>query len=338
MNSAKKQVILALVFILSFGLYLASSDDLRTQELMCFCGNSDSCIAVGKKYENDQSKVPHDREKAISYYEKACNFSNPVGCAALSEFYLDGDIEQFNNKELSLKYSIRACMLKDFSSCNEVAKSTNFNKNSETGAIIVPLLEEGCSFGDRESCYIFANNLDRTQKSLKISLYKKSCELDFAKACFSLASMFIGEKHNSTSFKKSISLFTKGCQLGSADSCLYAGMLRQVDEQNSQNTEKNTEQLRLLYKKGCDYNSAASCTRLALLYDTKELTMSDEQLSFKYKKQACKLGDTFACGLLGEAYEKAIGTQKDLESALIYYFISCRNNNVFACKAIERLR
>ena len=94
-------------------------DETRTQ---CEQGNFNSCYAYGLKFSRGTG-VKRNINKALNYFEKACNGGYADGCGYLATMYGLGDGVKMN-QATAKKYYGKACELGHKESCATYQKMT----------------------------------------------------------------------------------------------------------------------------------------------------------------------------------------------------------------------
>jgi len=116
------------------------------------------------------AKTRKDKEY---FYDRLCNISNPGGCYATGNFYID------NNKTKAFKAYQQGCYAytPDYDSCymsGYLSYKTNLPK-------ALTLFERGCKHNHAQSC--LALGILNTNKTEKRKYYKKACNLGIKEAC-----------------------------------------------------------------------------------------------------------------------------------------------------------
>ena len=122
-------------------------------EAGCAENDAKSCVKTGAIYQLGKTATP-DLDKALEYYNKACQSSEKEGCSAAGGIYLKSEPQKA--KELFNK----ACELNDGYSCAMLGSMLiDDHKFKEAYTV----LEKGCSLGDKLSCE-FAGDLKRSKQ------------------------------------------------------------------------------------------------------------------------------------------------------------------------------
>ena len=122
-------------------------------EAGCAENDAKSCVKTGAVYQLGKTATP-DIDKALEYYNKACQSGEKEGCSAAGGIYLKSEPQKA--RELFNK----ACELNDGYSCAMMGSMLiDDHKFKEAYTV----LEKGCSLGDKLSCE-FASDLKRSKQ------------------------------------------------------------------------------------------------------------------------------------------------------------------------------
>ena len=129
------------------------TEALSKFEAGCAANDARSCVIAGAIYQVGKTDVP-DSNKALEFYNKACQGGEKEGCSAAGGIYLDNDPQKA--RELFNK----ACELNDGYSCAMMGSILiDDHKFKEAYAV----LEKGCKLGDKLACE-FAGDLKRSKQ------------------------------------------------------------------------------------------------------------------------------------------------------------------------------
>ena len=129
------------------------TEALSKFEAGCAANDARSCAKAGAIYQLGKTDVP-DSNKALEFYNKACQGGEKEGCSAAGGIYLDNDPQKA--RELFNK----ACELNDGYSCAMMGSILiDDHKFKEAYAV----LEKGCKLGDKLACE-FAGDLKRSKQ------------------------------------------------------------------------------------------------------------------------------------------------------------------------------
>lgn len=111
-----------------------------------------SCWGVGALYRDKDYGITQSYEKALQYFQKACDLGGSYGCAGAGELYYEG---QGTKKDLNhaVKLYTKSCDLDYMRSCSRLAEiyengvcvKQNLSKTKE-------LYKKVCDFGYQDTC------------------------------------------------------------------------------------------------------------------------------------------------------------------------------------------
>ncbi len=111
-----------------------------------------SCWAVGELYHDKDYGITQSYEKALQYFQKACDLGGAYGCASAGELYYEG---QGVKKDLNhaVKLYTKSCDLEYMRDCSRLAEiyesgigiKQNLSKAKE-------LYKKVCDFGYQDTC------------------------------------------------------------------------------------------------------------------------------------------------------------------------------------------
>lgn len=129
------------------------TEALSKFEAGCAANDARSCAKAGAIYQLGKTDVP-DSNKALEFYNKACQGGEKEGCSAAGGIYLDNDPQKA--RELFNK----ACEQNDGYSCAMMGSILiDDHKFKEAYSV----LEKGCKLGDKLACE-FAGDLKRSKQ------------------------------------------------------------------------------------------------------------------------------------------------------------------------------
>ena len=162
-NLMKKMIFIPLLAFCAFGsefeaglnAYAGSNfkEALTKFEAGCAANDAKSCVKVGAIYQLGKTDVP-DSNKALEFYNKACQGGEKEGCSAAGGIYLDNDPQKA--RELFNK----ACEQNDGYSCGMIGSMLIEAKKFKEA---YTFLEKGCKLKDKMSCE-FAGDLKRSKQ------------------------------------------------------------------------------------------------------------------------------------------------------------------------------
>ena len=129
------------------------TEALAKFEAGCAANDARSCLKAGAIYQLGKTDVP-DSNKALEFYNKACQGGEKEGCSAAGGIYLNSDPQKA--RELFSK----ACEQNDGYSCAMMGSILiDDHKFKEAYSV----LEKGCKLGDKLACE-FAGDLKRSKQ------------------------------------------------------------------------------------------------------------------------------------------------------------------------------
>ena len=129
------------------------TEALSKFEAGCAANDARSCLKAGAIYQLDKTDTP-DSNKALEFYNKACQGGEKEGCSAAGGIYLDNDPQKA--RELFNK----ACEQNDGYSCGMIGSILiEAKKFKEAYTFLV----KGCKLSDKMSCE-FAGDLKRSKQ------------------------------------------------------------------------------------------------------------------------------------------------------------------------------
>ncbi len=162
-NLMKKMIFISLLAACAFGSEFeaglnAYADSNFTEALSkfeagCAANDARSCAKAGAIYQLGKTDVP-DSNKALEFYNKACQGGEKEGCSAAGGIYLNSDPQKA--RELFNK----ACEQNDGYSCGMIGSILiEAKKFKEAYTFLV----KGCKLSDKMSCE-FAGDLKRSKQ------------------------------------------------------------------------------------------------------------------------------------------------------------------------------
>ncbi len=234
------------------------------------------CSKTGDEYLSEAKALYQNKEynKALPFYNKACEKENLKACMFLADIYKKGTIVSADNSK-SLEYYKKSFLLADI----------YCQKNSK----------DAC----KTLSYLYENGL-----GVNIDLVKadeassKACDLGDAASCYYQA------KINADNITAFISYTDKACQNNLAYACLVLGNTYLTGFNESMTEVKKDIEKGILYiKKACEMNNEI-CVNLADIYISGDDVEQDYntaviyyETALKYYKKLCteKNDDNPAC-------------------------------------------
>lgn len=237
-----------------------------------------------------------DECKEIESLKTACEEGHPEKCNTIAEYMIEKNPESYK------KYKKRACLLGLKESCEQICKN-----------------------GDKDFCYMLANDylksndLDKTAEYLKIACYSGDT--------FSCSNLFV-LLSNTSKFKNlklhelyqiQHQLLKKSCENGDEISCRTRGIICIID-----------------YMANASDKSAKECLQKIVKRDL-ETIERNETNSFTEHLKRCETGNFLSCTYVGEAYKSGIGVKKNKQAEKKYVTLACNQNESYACFILSSL-
>ena len=209
---------------------------------------------------------------------------------------------------------------------NDISKSRGKFKN------IIVDLEKKCRDNNIDACNLmrfYSYNISKNySNALKFS--EKSCNLNSAEGCLTLANSYWYGEYVSKNMSKAIEYLDKSCTLKNTNAC--AGLAYAY--QSGQGVEKNHNKAIEIYKKNCNDGSLNSCKNLGKIY------LKGQGISINYSKakelfqKSCDLGLSRGCHYLGDMYRKGQGVSIDYYKVSDLYQKSCNLGDSNSCNEL----
>ncbi len=163
----------------------------------CAGGEAASCLSLGIRYERGDEGVPHDHDKALELYDRACTLGNASGCY---------------QQALMLMY----------------------DKNDPIRAHL--LLEHTCKNDHGPSCVMLGDlhrdgRLLRKDEGEAVKLYKQACDTGYMNGCSAYIDLVWTASRQVTDLKGFADYMGKSCERGHAMSCEELGKLYETGTQ-----------------------------------------------------------------------------------------------------------
>jgi TPR repeat protein len=212
--------------------YTGEGETLTQLEKSCNSNDAKRCVNLGAEYFYGVS-VRRDIEKAEKYFSKACNMNLGAGCYNL------GTINKYRwiktrydgYREMANKYFAKGCALGDVGKCNENSRWYDGETGRHLSSIVlvydkapsdVTKLGKDCASKNSSACYKLgllytSGNKGVRKDDLKaIKYHNMACDLNNAKGCAALGSLYKSIKKDNLKSKK---YYHKACQLGNPSAC-----------------------------------------------------------------------------------------------------------------------
>jgi len=148
------------------------------------------------------------------------------------------------------------------------------------------------------------------------SLYRSSCELGFADACFNAGRFYLHGWQVKRDPARAAVLWRRGCDAKGWISCARLAERYQLGD----GVKRDVARAQRLAQTSCSHGEARGCTALAGILQEQGHTHDAVPLY----ERACAKDDPDACAALGELYEQGDSVAKDLGRALELAKKSCR--------------
>jgi len=144
------------LFLLGLLTYSLSASSISEKDSNCLKGNAEECVTLGLDYLKGRG-VTKDKDKSMSYFQKACDLKDGLGCNNLGMSY-----RWLGDKENTLKYMDKSCMELDYKkACSLLGKLYFFGVSKEKFKIKIEKNEEkylkyvgkSCDLGETSDCY-----------------------------------------------------------------------------------------------------------------------------------------------------------------------------------------
>lgn len=256
---------------------------------------ANACHNLGVLHSSEVAGLERDYDKALRFYQIACDLDNPKSCGSLGTFYEKGNggVEQ------------------DYARAFELYKFA-------------------CDSGEARACFNLGTLYDRgygMKQNFKkaFEVYKIACNAKHAEACNNMGLMYDEGLGVRKSPQKALEFYKVACDLQSLVACNNLGYLYENEPKL-----KDRQKAYTYYQMACDMKSAKACYNLGYLYDTDEESR-DTDKAFKLYDAACGLKDAMACNNLGNLYDKGEGVAQNLEVAKKYYERACELGAELGC-------
>ncbi|MFV0481686.1 MAG: tetratricopeptide repeat protein [Campylobacteraceae bacterium] len=195
-------------------------------EKSCNLGYANGCFNAGLLYDKGLG-VEKSLDKALSFYEAACEDGNTKACEFVGDIYFS---EKQNYTKASIFYE-NACNGKEFKSCNNLA-----------------------------NMYFYAEGVKEDLAKTKV-LYEKACDGKYFQACNNLALLYKNANGVEENKKLALELFEKACDKNVGESCLNAGVMYV----NAEGTNQNDIKAKQYFEKSCKLDNKNGCEYLEKL-------------------------------------------------------------------------
>jgi TPR repeat protein len=260
----------------------------------CTQNDPEGCHLLGLLYSKGLG-VTQDENHAQTLFEKACGKDFAPACReqAWSTYNIRATPKE------TLKLLGKACEGKDAIACNQLALShihanENSEKVSQGAGQAALLLRRACLLKDTTSCsnlaqlYEKGHGLRRDSHKAKL-LYEYTCHRNSAESCNNLGLLLNEQKLKPDASTEADSFFLKACRLGSGEACHNLALSL---EENSYG-ERSSAYIVPLYTQACDSDIAPACFNLA--QKLRGAPAHDAEKITQHYQKACRLGHAGAC-------------------------------------------
>ena len=144
---------LAFAAAAAFMAFLAAPANAQTEsEPACNAGDAEACFYTGAEYAQGIG-VPEDKQKAVTFFLRACNGGIPDGCSTSGVLIRDGAGNLEKNVVQAVEYMERACAMGHFNGC-EWALGNRISATSEAYDLqkAMTTAKAGCEAGVENAC------------------------------------------------------------------------------------------------------------------------------------------------------------------------------------------
>ena len=268
----------------------------RGEEVLQGC---DSCFQIA---EGALAQTRPNIDKARSFYAKGCQVHHPNSCQALALMVRDGKGGPRDLKRAADLFGV-ACEKGDLQkSCTELALAMfdgSGKKQDQEGA--VALFEQACGHEtdpQAKACaawglaFMLGKGVERKDDDRAIELLTKSCEMDYAPGCVSLADLYIKRRRGSTKENREIAAETyeRACTLDKHHGCYELAVMHDEDKAPNSSAEKAA----IYYQMTCSVDPTRGCYEAAELMASDRVTARAGEIESLYNV-ACEHGHGEAC-------------------------------------------
>ena len=239
---------------------------IENSEKACQAHNAEQCFRLGMAYSGTvYAAVSKNEKKAYQYYKKACDKGHTKACTALSKVYMTGQgvkVDYQKAKQLAEK----ACDDGDDLACSNLGFLYKDGKGvSQDTQKAKELYQKSCHQNKKNA--VACNNLGvlyLKEKNYQAArpLLEFSCNQNYLKACYSLATMYadgLGVKQNT---KKTVQLLNKACPSDSPylafaepEACFYLGLIYH----DGVGIKKDATKAQTFFQIACDLEYTDAC-------------------------------------------------------------------------------
>ena len=206
------------------------------------------------------NEIQVNTERALHFYEKACDGNEVDACYNLGILYSDGtEVAKDDVKALD-RYS-RACELDNRSACNRAGwHFENAVGTEEDRDAALQFFTKSCELDSGYGCNRVGLYADKRKDGSNVLLgYEKSCELKHATGCYNLAWEYDEGAFITQDKVRANELFKQACGMEYGLACNVFG----VRHAKGDGIEKNIAKAVTYYSLACKHGNGTGCGNLA---------------------------------------------------------------------------
>ncbi|MBM75153.1 MAG: hypothetical protein CMK59_07115 [Proteobacteria bacterium] len=278
-----------------------------------------------------------DYRKALSRAQKACDVTDPLGCAyagRLTEMGLmipDLQIGVDEAYSQARDFYRLGCEEKSQEACFSLGMLIDYRR----GVLYEPersaeLYKDACQSGLQNACmawgwlYLWGQGVVQ-DRSKAARLFKGACEEGFNWGCLSYGYSLEHGYGLKRSQSRAEDQYRKLCSQGMNDACFFWGRALLGRSENSLAQQ--------VFKDSCEDGFLSSCYEQALL-----LMSSSEKQGFAILEKACDKGHSSSCVAIADDLFNSSGPSKDVLEAQRLYLLACKEGHAQACAQIGLLK
>lgn len=295
-----------------------------------------ACAHLGLLYFKGHG-VTADKNKAYQAWVQGCSAGSGDACY-FQGVALEEGIGIANDKDAALAYFDRACVQYDHAG----ACTTHAQRLAVRGMNIPIALyqaQRACELDDSEcgtSAAFYASGTGVAVDNTKANeLFAKACERSETHACVQLGDRRRDGLGGPADATAAVKAFDRACAAGDATGCARAAQVLAKSTATSATAFRFADL-------ACDRNNGAGCMLASeLAASGKHGKPADVERAFRLAVRGCAQNYPTACAMVGEAYEKGVGVERDASHALEHYRKACEGDattlKASACEALARL-
>jgi len=317
--------------------YPCQPDDAKECEQQCALGNAVSCDTLGVIQFLGKG-APKDQSAAWRLFEKACEMGSSNACLNSARLAFNGWGGP-KDQALALKRYMGACRAGSAAGCFEAAVMHGLGAGvPRDSSRAAALYRVSCDLGEQNGCnnlgvqHMGGDGVPLDPKAALL-LFKRSCDGGNAVSCGNTGLYFEFGMVVKQDKELAVGLFQRACELD-ANTC---GRLA-IAYQSGFAVARDDEKAKALWGRTCAadgafYQNALACSMLNVLYGEKHSVDSGQLTQIvPIMKPQCTQGVARACGFLGAAYI-ALG---DASASGAYLKQACKLGDYWACNILQR--